>query len=214
MIVPAMSVTEIHNELVKDYDNCISRIDRDFKHYRRAIIKSTKFPMYFKPIDYTTPSRNKFVILVEAESKKNANDLLITLIGYYLRPEGIYAAMIVPSKNGDKKICIYPPHFFERYKERYLQNDLSALEVIKQYFKINSAITFEVREEAGFRGVCRDGYILGKILSHNILIVKTFVTIKMLKGEQVALRENYAAFLNNHKNKKNLSQGLYKYILI
>jgi hypothetical protein len=208
MIVPAMSITEIHKELSRDYDYCLTRIQRDLNHYRRAIIKSSKFPICFKPIDYVTPSRNHFILFLEAKSKKNANDPYVTFVGYYLRPEGIYAAMLIPDYGGEKKIILYPPHFFERYKQRYLNEDVCTLDAIKTYFRINPTNIIEFIDAKRFRGSCNEGFVFGEMLNSNIFIVKTFVSKAMLKGEQVDLNEdfvNYLSELNNRKTKQNYS---------
>ena len=207
-----MSVTEIHKELTRDYDYCLARIQRDMNQYRRAIIKSSKFPMYFKPIDYIAPSRNHFILLVEAKSKKNANDPYITFIGYYLRPEGIYAAMIFPTLCGEKRIFLYPPHFFERYKERYLNEDVCTLDAIKTYFKINSANILKCSEICKFQGSCNQGFVFGEVLSTNIFIVKTFVSNEMLKGDQIELNAKFINSineLNDMKTTQNYSMNPY-----
>jgi len=216
MIVPAMSVTEIYKELARDYDYCVSRIQRDMNQYRRAIIKSSKFPMCFKPIDYVAPSRNHFIILVEAKSKRDASDPFITFVGYYLRPEGIYAAMAFPTSGGEKRIFLYPPHFFERYKERYLKEEVTTLDSIKTYFKINSANILEFTEGDKFRGSCNQGFVFGEKLLTNVFIIKTFVSNEMLKGEQIELNTrfiNHIGELNDMKTTQNYSINPYLSII-
>lgn len=211
MIVPAMSVTEIQKELSKEYDYCLARIQRDMNQYRRAIIKSSKFPMCFKPVECVTPSRNHFIMFLEAKSKRNANDLYITFVGYYLRPEGIYAAMLLPSYGGEKKIIIYPPHFFERYKQRYLNEDVCTLDAIKTYFRINPTNMLEFVDAKKFRGSCNQGFVFGEMLTSNIFIIKTFVSKEMLKGEQVDLNDrllNQLSDLNDSKISLNYSTNL------
>jgi hypothetical protein len=211
MIVPAMSVTEIQKELSMDYEYCLARIQRDMNQYRRAIIKSSKFPMCFKPVDCVTPSRNHFIIFLEAKSKKNANDPFITLVGYYLRPEGIYAAMLLPTNGSDKHIIIYPPHFFERYKQRYLNEDVCSLDAIKTYFRINPTNMLKFDNAKKFSGSCNQGFVFGEMLSSNVLIIKTFISQDMLKGEQVDLNDkllNQLSDLNDSKISINYSTNL------
>lgn len=211
MIVPSMSLTEIHKELTRDYDYCLARIKRDMNQYRRSIIKSSKFPMQFKPIEYVSPSRNHFIILIDAKSKKQANTPFFCIVGYYLRPEGIYAALLIPKIGGGKRIILYPPHFFERYKQRYLNEDVCTLDAIKTYFKVNSTNIIEFGENNKFRGSCYQGLILGEKLCDDILIIKTFVSKEMLKGEQIENNDkivNQLSILNELKSNKNYTDNM------
>jgi len=189
MIVPAMTVSEIQKELANDYDNCLARVTKNLNKYRREIIKSSRFPIYFKPIDHVTPSKNNFILFIEAQSKKDAQNPVITFVGYYLKPEGIYAAMVYPVLDGRKKIAIYPPHFFERYKERFLHEDLGTLDTIKLYFKSNPSNILELSDENLFRGKCAHGFVFGEKLNDSVEIIKTFISSEMLKGDQKLLSE-------------------------
>jgi len=198
MIVPAMSETEIQNELSKDYKSCIARIQKDMNKYRRGIIKASKFPFYFKPIEHTSPSKNNFIIYVDAKSKKDALMPFITIVAYYNRPEGIYAAMIFPVFGGKFKVLIYPPHFFKRYKERYIKEDLSNIMVIKAFFRNNPTYMLQVVEDENFSGSCNQGFVFGKILNPSISIIKTFISTDMLKGDQTSLNEILLNELNDY----------------
>jgi hypothetical protein len=198
MIVPAMSVTEIKIELLKDLENCMKRVQKDENKFRRGIIKASKFPFYFNIIEYTSPSRNQFLIYVDAKSKKDAKNPFITIVGYYLKPEGIYAAMLVPIIGGKFNILIYPPHFFKRYMERYLKEDFCSLNVIKAYFKSNPTYLLEIEADDNFRGSCKHGFVFGKYLSPTVIIVKTFISCDMLKGEQTSLNNMLLNELNDY----------------
>lgn len=198
MIVPAMSVAEIQNELYKDYKNCISIVEKNKNLYRRGIIKASKFPIYFKPIEYTSPSRNNFLIYVDAKSKKDALIPFVTVVGYYQRPEGIYAAMIIPFHSGKFNVLIYPPHFFKRYKERYVKEDLSSLELIKIFFKNNPTYILQTVENDNFRGTCNQGFVFGSFLNPTISIVKTYISNDMLKGDQTNLNKILSKELSDY----------------
>jgi hypothetical protein len=198
MIVPAMSEIEIQNELSNDYESCITRVQKDMNKYRRGIIKASKFPIYFKPIEHTSPSRNNFIIYVNAKSKKDAFMPFVTIVGYYHRPEGIYAAMIFPVAGEKFNMLIYPPHFFKRYKERYIKEDLNSLEVIKTFFRNNPTYMLQAVEKENFRGSCIQGFVFGKFLNPTISIVKTFISCDMLKGEQTSLNDILLNELNDY----------------
>ena len=187
MIVTSMTDEELLAEVSKDYSSCVNRVKKDFNIYRRAIIKSSKFPIYFKPIEYTSPRNNRFLLFIEAKSKKDSTGPFMTFVTYFLKPEGIYAIMIYPNSNNSKSITIYPPHFFERYKERYLEKDIDTLEAIKEFFKYNSANIIQFTEGTYYRGSCNHGFVFGEKLGENINILKTFITKDMLKGDQNSL---------------------------
>lgn len=186
----------------KDYSSCANRIEKGLNVYRRAIIKSSKFPIYFKPIEYTSPRNNKFLLFIEGKSKKDATTPFVTFVVYYFKPEGIYAIMVFPSRFNSKKIVIYPPHFFDRYKERYLEKDIATLDAMKEYFKFNSANILQFSEGKYYRGSCNHGFVFGEKLSENINIIKAFITKEMLKGDQNTLNtilNNELVELNNLK---------------
>lgn len=176
MIVASMTDDELLAEVSKDYSSCVNRIEKSLNVYRRAIIKSSKFPIYFNPIEYTSPRNNMFLLFVEGKSKKDATCPFMTFVAYYLKPEGMYAIMVFPSRFNSKKIVIYPPHFFERYKERYLEEDIATLDAMKEYFKFNSANILQFSEGNYYRGSCNHGFVFGEKLGDNINIIKTFIT--------------------------------------
>ena len=205
MIVTSMTDEELLIEVSKDYGSCLSRVQKDYNFYRRTIVKSSKFPIYFKPIEYTSSRKNKFLLFIEAKSKKDSTNFLMTFVTYYLKPEGIYAIMIYPKSNYSKTIVIYPPHFFERYKERYLGRDIDTLDSIKEFFRYNSSNIIQFTEGNYYRGSCTHGFVFGEKLNENINILKTFITENMLKGDQNSLNtilSNELVELNNLKKKQ------------
>lgn len=202
MIVDSMTFEEIHNELKTELTVCDKRFAIEQNKYRRAILKREKFPVVYAPIEYTTPKKNTALIYVEAKSKSDARFPLLTTIVYYRRKKGLYAVMLVQPNKGDIMSVIYTPHFFARYKQRFLNKDISSLEVIKAYFVNNPAIICDVDKNNELDGTVREGYVFGKVIKDDIWLVKTFITKDMMKGEQVKFDKKFMEQLDVIKKLK------------
>jgi len=182
-----MTANEIQVELSRDFDNCMDRVEIECRKIRRPIIKSKKFPIYFEPVEYVSPRNNRYLIFLEANSKKNALSPIITTVALYNRHDGLYAATIIRMHGYTNKVCIYPPHFFKRYKERILNKNVPTIEAIKLFFKNNGSIAGDILDNNNFMGSCKEGFVFGTIISYTLDIFKTIISNKMLKGYQVDL---------------------------
>ena len=182
-----MTVNDIQVELSRDYDNCLDKVEIECRKIRRTIIKSKKFPIHFEPVEFIFPKQNRYLIFLEANSKKNAENPIITVVALYNRHDGLYAAAISKLYGSIIKVNIYPPHFFQRYKERILCENVTTKEAIKLFFRNNSNIVGELTTENEFRGSCKDGFVFGTTINCTIDIFKTIISNNMLKGTQIDL---------------------------
>jgi hypothetical protein len=83
-------------------------------------------------------------------------------------------------------ITVYPPHFISRYRSRQLKDDsLTTEEEIIKFFK-NNFDGMIARKENIAESAIREGYALGEVLclECNLVMMKTFITNKMLKEYQ------------------------------
>jgi hypothetical protein len=188
MIVDSMTKEEIRQEYIADLPSIKRKTFylHEALKCRRAIIQAKHFPLHFKPTEHISPRKNNYFISFVSTSKKDIklgpieSDFL-----YYHRPEGIYAATI---DYDCLCITIYSPHFFDRYRERYLKDtSIPKLEVIKEYFKYNSTIRRTRDRRLSDNGICGTGMhgaVLGIEESHEIHLFKTFVSFDMLKQDQ------------------------------
>lgn len=170
---------DMHNlllpHLIKVYD----------KRAKRAILKTTKFPVIFNPVYFTSKRQNRWIIMYYAIDKKLAHDACCVILLTVNTPEGVYVYRkdMGPS---NMLITVYPPHFFSRYRSRQLKDDsLTTEEVIIKFFK-NNFDGIIVRKDNIAETAIREGYALGEILSLecNLVMMKTFITSKMLKEDQ------------------------------
>ena len=71
MITDKMSDMEIFKEVWSERGAVHGYMERLIPKYRRPIIKSNKFPMYFTPIEFVSRKNNRYLIFFEARNKKD-----------------------------------------------------------------------------------------------------------------------------------------------
>lgn len=182
-----MTVNDIQVELSRDYDNCLDKVEIECRKIRRTIIKSKKFPIQFEPVEFISPKQNRYLIFLEASSKKNTECPLITVVALYNRHDGLYAAAISKLHGSIIKVNIYSPHFFQRYKERILCENVTTRQAMKLFFRNNNNIAGDISENNDFRASCNEGFIFGTTITYTIDIFKTIISNNMLKGTQIDL---------------------------
>lgn len=177
---------EMQNDI---FENIVPYLNRNYdSKIRRAIIKSTRFPMIFNPIHYfSRKTNNDWFIFYYAIDKRLAEDAACVAVSQVQTNEGTYVYEYVVA--GEHNIYILPPHFFSRYRSRFLKDDaISKQELINQFIK-NSYIgilhitsTGQERCAVSFQ----DGYAIGDIISRKerIYIFKTFISKDLLREDQ------------------------------
>lgn len=187
MIVESMTVNEIQIELSRDLDNCMNKIAIECRIIRRTIIKSKRFPVHFEPVEFISSNQNRYLIFLEASSKKNAESPIFTLVALYNKHNGLHAASVRKLHGSIIKLTICPPHFFQRYKERILCENVTTIDAVKLFFRNNYNIVGEMTTENEFRASCKDGFVFGTSITYSIDILKTIISNNMLKGSQIDL---------------------------
>lgn len=204
MIIKGMSLNEIYDEIMKDYHDLINYADRKQKQYERPIKKSNVFPIYFKPIEYTSSRNNKYYMIFRAYKKKDWKDIHNTTVCIYDNGYGLHTVMIYKTT-----IAIYPPHFFSRYRERHLLDGaLSSKDIILHYFRDNAVAYGEWSNDGNYLAMTTtDGVGLGQTLGNGkIYLFKTFVNFDMLLPFQDKYRFEFYEFVEEYKrqNTKNI----------
>lgn len=214
MIVPSMSLREIHDELKSDYRNVVTKKDLFFKEFRRMVLKANNFP-FTKTREYTTPiKKNLFIITFSALSRGYENKPEYSVYVIYNTAQGKYLASLIFQ---DDIVTIYAPHFFKRYRERILKdNSISNDEIIRNYIKNDRGFTagfitkqaeacfksFEEQhqdEPVNFTAASLDGYCFGFKEGNNIM-VKTIISPEMVKDDQ----RDFFALMKKHFDEENL----------
>ena len=190
MIVETMNLEEIYREVKLDFDECLEKVGRLKDKYRRTIVKSKRFPIMFEPVFFQTKRNNKYMVIFISNSKKYERDSIFVLVGLYLRPEGLYGINVI--RQGDNlKTLVYPPHFFQRYRQRILKEEISSKDTIIRYFKNNYVFLGDTTLGNKFHFRSNEGFLLGEKINHDIYLMKTIISLDMIKGNQIDLSEEY-----------------------
>lgn len=188
MLVYTMSEKEIENEFYEDLENVKRYLEHKKHRFRRKVIKSNKFPV-LDIIKYKTPKRNNWIIIFEAKNKNEIVDKAqVSIIVTYNSNKGLYA-IAVTMINGLLRLCTYPPHFFQRFRNRTIA-DKSGIDLIIDYFLTNPnyAVDFGKTDQDNNVDIfssTESGVSLGCLTPRNNFIFKTFISKSMLKGDQI-----------------------------
>ena len=195
MVLDNLSVEELfrmvaHDMLVFERRNTFITIPDS---YRRRIIKTKpKNPVWYSQI-IKGVSGLEYLILCGTPSYSDfkKNGVSYSIVGLY-KSNGLMSA-IMPYNNGF--FGYYPHHFFERYKERKLGDlNIPTRDAIVQYFS-NTTLNMPAKQDNpsypnGVFSANEEGVCLGtieEIDGKKHLIMKTFITVEMLRGGQVSL---------------------------
>lgn len=199
MIVPSMTLNEIHKELFADLRTLESKIDHCHKDFKRKVLKASRYPISHSYECRTKLKKNLFVVNLYASKRGDWEKPLIGICGIYNRPEGNYLAALALEMN---MTTIYPPHFFKRYRERIVKDMKSSNEdMIKLYLHRNAWGIVAAPSDAKYQGlynifeaemkdtnlsfVCvnSEGFCFGE-KQGNINVIKTIISEDMLIGDQ------------------------------
>lgn len=209
MIVPSMTVQEIHKEVFEDLQNLKSKLDQCRNDFKKTVLNGSRYPLTKSYDCKTREKRNLFIVDFTAIKRSAWKKPNLTIYGIYSRFEGKYA--VAPSIDM-KMISIYPPHFFKRYRERILKDESTSSEnIIRQYFKNDWGFTGAVvnedyesvyhnfendnkNEKIGFVAATSQGYCFGE-RQGNVNIVKTILSEDMLfENQKIIFNELKNAF--------------------
>lgn len=199
MLVDTFSDIEIRKEVQKDqrdlmdfFDSIVERAD-----YQRKVKKAVRFPFVYWAT-YKSRRGNKYKIIVTPTDKKRG--LINPILSVYTslnKREGIY---IVRYDWVQDNVSIFTPHFFRRYRERFLKDDtLSSEEVRDKFLLRNQNLSSTNKEEGEDIGTCKDGYVYIRRKDKFTNVCITFVSPDMLTAEQTADREKLLEIIKRHE---------------
>lgn len=182
MIISNMNNQEVRKEALNDYESIIAWFLRNKNGFRRQIIKTSKFPTYSK-LEYQSRNKNDYGIVLEAKSKKDADNYLYAIYGTF--NQGGLSAFLFTGIKPDLDIVILSPHLFSRYRERFLHNnEISNLDLIKYFFQFNSTFApSPSNTENEYYAACTHGFLLGK-MDNGVVVFKTYISFDMLTQDQ------------------------------
>lgn len=214
MIVNTMTPQELMKEVRKDYSSIIMRIYQEFERNRRVFIKATLFPVkhIFK---YKSAQNNTWNVIQMArfrEERKNPGHIIYSI--YENKGQGAY---YVKRILGTVVVFDFIPHFFKRYRERYLiPKGIEGLSIEKQvenFFLDGGMFGVDNRDPKSGEFICynKTGIMLGWVdPSIGYFCVKTYVHYSMFFASQTKMMEYFAdvrkklaadpAYFREHKN--------------
>lgn len=201
MILENMNDKEICDAFHNDRLQIENRLDKlDWKKYERYLKKNkSKGPIFFEPVRFKSKNSNDYIIIPFSPGWKDSKRENVAIIHYmyYRRAEGFYA--VSHTLRFYYRYTIYPPHFFQRYQERFLhQPELSQQKTIEMFFKRTlGTANADKLDDNKYQLSCTDGVILGIEDMPGILVAKTFVSVDMLKGKQIDRNKNRNAILRD-----------------
>jgi hypothetical protein len=188
MIVTTMSLPEVYQEVIRDYDSVKRRGKGAMKALQSEVFRTKRF-VTTRYIEYESKSHNKWNIQVRTTQKDVG-------FSYFIRSydtTGLIAFNVVEDINRTKYLVKYSTHFFKRYNERMKLNETNMEKLVRRYFKFNSNLDHKMGNINGFEDGTAQTYLAGSEgvalgwldRQKNLLCIKTFVTNEMLKGEQI-----------------------------
>jgi hypothetical protein len=175
MIVPAMNQKEMYLELASGYQSVQRKLSGFAPKLRRKAIKEKQ---QFTSFNYVDPNQNKWFIHVYF----NKNLYVTIPFLYYYDENNSLAALRINCATGECEA--YPAHFFSRFDERLELKCSSMLEKMKTYFLMAFDVNIEEGKDCRFHSELPCGVGLGHRVSKFWLQYKTFVSHKMLQGQQ------------------------------
>jgi hypothetical protein len=216
MIVPSMTIQEIHKEVFNDIKNLRSKVDECRKNFKKAVLKGNHYPLRKSYDCMTRERKNLFIVDFMALKRSDWKKPIMSIYGIYSRTEGLYAFSLTMEMN---ILSIYPPHFFKRYRERIVKDEsISNEDMIRQYFKndwgfmgalVNENFEsvyhcFENDDEndiVSFVAATSQGYCFGE-KQGSVNIIKTIISEEMLFENQKSMfNELKRAFKEANKDK-------------
>ncbi len=152
---------------------------------------------HFAPKHIVSNRGLNYVITFFFWSKEDfrSNGFTYTIYAYQLKKDGFYAFFYV-SDHDTSKDCwmVYTPHFFNRYRERFLKDmSMEKSEVMNQFFLRNYRTMNYDQDNPdypnGTMSLSQDGIGLGVRNEDTYAEIKTFISLEMLKGDQVGMSE-------------------------
>jgi hypothetical protein len=213
MIVPSMTVKEIHDEIFRDLKDLGDKVEDCKKNFERVVLKSSRYPVV-KSYKCQTVRKNILIITFTARKRSERRKPILGFYGIYSRIEGRYAVALTIGP--EKIISVYPPHFFKRYRERILKDDsISNEEVINTYFKNSWGFTAtvvneqyesvyqsiedtDVNDKVSFVAATSDGYCFGE-KQGSINVIKTVISEEMLFENQKQIFSDLKKYFNEIK---------------
>ena len=193
------------------YDDIIEvmKKDREFVIYKlRELNKKTeryikkkkpKDPFNFKPVHFESNRGLNYSVTIHFHGMKDykAYGATYSIYAYQRKNDGFHVFFYATDGMGKTRITVFKPHFFNRYRERQLKDITVPMKDVMDIF-FSKNVRFYDRNQNnekypdGTMILSPEGIGLGIKYnsSDSIDVIKTFVSIEMLKGTQIGMSES------------------------
>lgn len=180
MITSRMNASEIAKIRIKDNERIKAFQVNKAAELRRQL-KKTGEKRISTCVDFKTPNA-EYKVSFNVYSGNN----FFSGVFAYLREDNVYIAMSTPVKDKEYYMAM-SPHFFNRYAERHLKKKMTISKVMSYFFyDFMGAIGIYGDEDGKFVYAIDSGIMLGIFdFDRQILFIKTFVSLDMLKETQL-----------------------------
>ena len=172
-----LEIQKDKSEIISFMVSVVNRPD-----YKKKKKKSIRFPYNYEA-SFKSKRGNRYNCIFTITDKKSIINPLISVSTTLDTDKGTYVLrydVVIGS------VAIFTPHFFKRYRERFLKDDIiSPEEVRKKYLKRNPIVTITNKEVGDAVASCKDGYIYARLKDDRTIIYVTFVSLDMLSDEQL-----------------------------
>ena len=191
VITDSMDSREIIALLKEDFAFCQHKYDETYSRYLKIAkgYSHRKDRVNFKSISFKSATGFNYVFRYYKRAANDNGDGKVGLDYYawYVKNRGIYAVLRLDMATANDKgprYQVYIPHFFDRYRVRYLKDlTIPKLEVVQQFVLGNSqGAVAEIPSEKYPNSVwtrCDDGLMLCTKLTDDIYECKTFISFEM-----------------------------------
>ena len=208
MIVDSMTYEEVVGAYIKEnlevQKKCCSIIKENLSDYKRIIFsRSRPGPIFFRPVEIKSSAGNDYYMQAFSYNKasfKKSGLRYYSFLHYYNKKGMTVVIDTALNLVTNEFYAIFISHFFERYRERYLKDQSADIkDTVFSYFKANQGGTFTPvpsdKYKDSFYCAVNDGVALGSKINDKILLVKTFITYEMLRGEQIEIGDDLGSSL-------------------
>ena len=201
MIVDTMSYKELCREYDRIHEKYYLRAEKrlsiggdDYNLIRRYMIKHrTQQDVLGKPLTFKVDNNTTFYavpVISDYRTFCNIGPCAITFLTYNLGG-GLNA--IIRGGSNDNQYAFIRPHFFDRYIERFKDDEISKTKAIVEFITNNTVFIVKPypteKHPNNMIGSINDVIYFCEMPSDNITIIKTCITREQLKGSQTEIAQ-------------------------
>ena len=195
VIVDSMSNEEILELLEDDVDFLQHKIDENLKRYKQMVKNSVKKErVYYQPLNYKSARGFHYMLqfFKRANDEPDKDKLGMLYYVWFIKNSGTYAitfSRLSYHSYAQWHYTIFTPHFFDRYRERFLKDlSISKPDVIYRFIRGNLKMSSTGHPSEKYPNciwvACSDGLILCNHLNTINQVAKTFITYDMAGIDQ------------------------------